>query len=89
MLTTVKVISVQLSRLRTLQDELDQFETIALILRTIITVQAEVSEDQVRSLLQNHMVEALEVKLVQRGLLDAERNLAIVEVAGQVNQEKG
>ena len=89
MLTTVKVISVQLSRLRTLQDELDQFETIALILRTIITVQAEVSEDQVRSLLQNHVVETLEVKLVQRGLLDAERNLAIVEVAGQVNQEKG
>ena len=89
MLTTVKVISVQLSRLRTLQDELDQLETVALILRTIITVQAEVSEDQVRSLLQNHVVEALEVKLVQRGLLDAERNLAIVEVAGQVNQEKG
>ena len=88
MLAAIEVVSVQLGRLSALQDELNQFKTVALVLRTIVTVEAEVAEDKMGSLLQYHMIKALEVKLVQRGLFYAKRNLTLIEVTWQVNQEK-
>lgn len=80
-------VAVELGRLAALEQELDDFERVALVDRSIVALHAKELKDELGPLLQQHVVEALEVELVQGGLLDHQADSALVKVFGQVDDE--
>ena len=72
-----------------LEEELDDFETVALVDRPVVALHGEVFEHEGGALFAHGMIKPSEVKFIQVGLLDDQADTPLLELRGQFADKEG